>query len=620
MNYLRKRFSTIVSALVYSIIQDINIRSPHGSKNAVVSFVLEQHKRMPRYLGLPLFWLTLLFDLSGYLFFFKPFYTNDLGKRFSLINFLRKSRLGPPRDFIRFFYSLAIIGWADPYVQASVGNEEQLPTKLKSDSGGDMQVRRFDVVVIGGGPGGVVSATLLAEAGFKVCLLEEGKNLSLQSAIPFTAMEMVQKYRNGGLTLAFGNPKITYVEGRCVGGGSEINSGLYHRTPRAILDSWTNKFDLRDVSDEDLVEFFEACEEDLTISKMPPGEIPKASLMLKKGADLLGWECLEIPRWFAYNTDPNDGKSIQGQRQSMTKTYIPRFLKSGGVIVSDIRAVGIKKKSNTWIVKTKSRGSKRVEFGCENVFIAGGAIGTPSLLAKSGLKGVYGNSLQVHPTIKIVALFDEEVNGENMGVPVHQVKEFSSRFSFGCSISSVPYLQLAMLDYPSETSLVDTSWRKMAIYYAMITPSGVGSVKNLPFFSDPLITYTLTKDDLINLSEATRKLSELLFTAGAKKLFPSISGMKPLLQKDDLASIPAVLPRSDINLMTIHLFSSCPMGENRERCTVNSYGKMHGYDGIYISDASILPSAPGVNPQGSIMAFARRNAMNFIKEHGIIKR
>ena len=53
---------------------------------------------------------------------------------------------------------------------------------------------------------------------------------------------MVQKYRNGGQTVALGANKIAYVEGRCVGGGSEINSGLYHRTPPEILETWRKEF------------------------------------------------------------------------------------------------------------------------------------------------------------------------------------------------------------------------------------------------------------------------------------------------------------------------------------------------------------------------------------------
>ena len=33
---------------------------------------------------------------------------------------------------------------------------------------------------------------------------------------------------------------------------------------------------------------------------------------------------------------------------------------------------------------------------------------------------------------------------------MHQVKEFSPRISLGCSISSYPYLKLAMLDHPAQ--------------------------------------------------------------------------------------------------------------------------------------------------------------------------
>ena len=66
--------------------------------------------------------------------------------------------------------------------------------------------------------------------------------------------------------------------------------------------------------------------------------------------------------------------------------------------------------------------------------------------------------------------------------------------------------------------------------------------------------------------------------------------------------------------MTIHLFSSCPIGERQDRCVANSYGKVFGHEGLFISDGSMLPSAPGVNPQGTIMAFAHRNIEKIIAE------
>jgi len=77
--------------------------------------------------------------------------------------------------------------------------------------------------------------------------------------------------------------------------------------------------------------------------------------------------------------------------------------------------------------------------------------------------------------------------------------------------------------------------------------------------------------------------------------------------------LPAIVPQGLGNLMTIHLFSSCPMGEDQSKSAVNSFGQVHGHKNLFVSDASILCSAPGVNPQGTLMAIARRNAMHFLE-------
>jgi choline dehydrogenase-like flavoprotein len=97
------------------------------------------------------------------------------------------------------------------------------------------------------------------------------------------------------------------------------------------------------------------------------------------------------------------------------------------------------------------------------------------------------------------------------------------------------------------------------------------------------------------------------------ELYPSISGLPPLTTEDDLSLIPTQLPAGRTSLMTVHLFSSCPMGENRALCATDSFGRVHGAPDLYIHDASLLCTAPGVNPQGSIMALARRNTLHYLE-------
>jgi choline dehydrogenase-like flavoprotein len=75
------------------------------------------------------------------------------------------------------------------------------------------------------------------------------------------------------------------------------------------------------------------------------------------------------------------------------------------------------------------------------------------------------------------------------------------------------------------------------------------------------------------------------------------------------------LPRSLLSLTTVHAFSTCPIGEKVEHCAADSFGKIHGFENLYVNDASMLPDSPGINPQGTIMALARRNALHFADLH-----
>jgi choline dehydrogenase-like flavoprotein len=474
---------------------------------------------------------------------------------------------------------------------------------------------RAEVAVIGSGPGGAVTACLLAEAGRDVLLIEEGPAFPPGSVPEFSLDEMVTKYRNGGITVGLGPAKVAYVEGRCVGGGSEINSGLYHRTPPDVLARWRRDYRVAALDEADLRPHFEACERDLTISYLP-GAAPAASLKLHQGAERLGWRSLEVPRWFRYDATADPAAPAPWTRQTMSQTYIPRALRAGGWLIADTRVRSLRRDGSGWSLRCSTRAgggaTRGVQVNARTVFVCGGAIQTPTLLRRSGITRNVGNSLHMHPTVKIVARFPEPVNSARMGVPVHQVKEFAPRISFGCSISSPAYLALALIDHPERLQSIDREWTHMAVYYAMISGNGRGTLRVLPGFSDPLVRYRVTNEDLSELSTGIRRLGQLLLGAGAVELFPSIVGVAPIRTEAELEQIPSPLPKSRSNLMTIHLTSSCPFGEEARLCAADSFGKVHGVDDLYIADASLLCTQPSVNPQGSIMAIARRNAMHFL--------
>jgi len=253
-----------------------------------------------------------------------------------------------------------------------------------------------------------------------------------------------------------------------------------------------------------------------------------------------------------------------------------------------------------------------VEIEAEQVFVCAGAVQTPLLLRRSGITKNIGDSLAIHPMTKSVALFDEEVNHEQLGVSVHQVKEFSPQMGFGCSISSLPFLGLAMAGYDGHEGEIKSRWRHMAVYYGMNLGPHTGSVRPIIGQPDPLIRYNLSPEDLRELATAQRRLARMLLAAGARIVYPSIGGARPITREDQLSTIPAALTAGTANLTTVHLFSSCPMGEDQARCAANSMGQVHGTSNLFVNDASLIPTAPGVNPQGTVMALARRNTLHFL--------
>ena len=605
-------FEKTISALSYSLARGFDREEPPTTPrgyNDLVRFVLRQHTAMPDFLRTPMRVLTVAFGLAGLFWGGRFFHRLSPERRVRQLEWWGQAPFSFCRDFIRFHKTLVVLGVNDrPGVARGLADLEREPG-VASFFINTPERDRCEVTVIGSGPGGAVTACLLAEAGRRVKLCEEGEHRPLESCRPFSVEEMLQKYRAGGITVAMGSSKIAYVEGRCVGGGSEINSGLYHRTPPEMLARWRQEFQVDGLRDEDLTPHFLACEKDLSVGLLQT-PAPAASLKLHEGAARLNWKSMEVPRWFAYDETRAADGTLGGQRQSMTRTYIPRALQAGGELHPRTRITRLRREGSGWRVEGLEAGGRPVRFLSDAVFVCAGAVQTPALLLRSGISTNIGQSLQLHPTVKITAEFGGQVNFPGLGVPVHQVKEFAPRLSFGCSISSPPFLAVGMLDHPRHLDELVRHWRNAAVYYAMIAPVGTGTIRTLPGFAAPLVRYRLTAEDYLALGEGLQKLGQLLFAAGAIRQYPGLHGPR-LESPKDLARLARALPVS-AHLMTIHLFSSCPMGEDPKRCAASSFGAIPGVPNLFINDASLLCTAPGVNPQGSIMALARRNALKFL--------
>lgn len=454
----------------------------------------------------------------------------------------------------------------------------------------------WDVIVVGSGPGGAVVADRLTAQGARVLVLEEGPRIGPGEVGDFSPEQMRRAYRGGGLTGAVGRPAVAYAEARCVGGGSEVNAGLYHRPPRELLERWRAVA----VPDLDLDEVEQACrrvEADLAVTARPGGPAP-AGLVLARGAQRLGWAWEDVPRWL--------GGDHPQARRGMSSTLLARAEAAGAVVRAGHQVVAVRhERGRATGVRVRHQDGTVVDLPARTVVVCAGAIGSPVLLRRSGLlRGPV--RLGMHPMAKVVARFDEDVNTVPEVAAV-QVREFAPRMTFGSSASSPGMLAVGMLRTAEGAARVREQAPRLASYYAALSPLSRARILRAPLGGEPLVALHLARQDREALLQGLSRLTHLLLGAGATWVVPAADGAVAVRRAVDVHDLRA----EDLDLMSVHLMASLPLGG-----PLDGRGALRGTSGVHVADASVLPTPAGVNPQGTVMVLAHRVADAVIRTGG----
>jgi choline dehydrogenase-like flavoprotein len=472
---------------------------------------------------------------------------------------------------------------------------------------------KTDILIIGSGPAGSLSGyEILKKKKLKVIILEQGKQ-KRDFVKPYSSDEMDIGYYKSGLTPAFGRGNIVYAIANCVGGGSEINSGFFFNFPKHLLNSWKKKISF--LNYYELNKNINNIKKNLNIVLDKKNE-GLSSKVLLKGSKKLKLRSEAVPRWIKSSKINNKWSH---KRYGMTETYIKMFKKKGGIIIKEIRAkkiIKFAKNKNEEIVVECIKNNKKIFIKTKYLICCGGAIFTPLFLRKSNIKENIGDSLMMHQMTRVVAKFKNEINEDKFGVPIRQINHFKPKMTFGCSISGKEHLALWMSDENNLNQII-RNYKKYSIYYSLINSSSKGKVLDLPFLDEPYVFYNLSKNDLKNHFLGLKRLSRILFRGGAQEIFFSKGnlGNETKTSFKNYNEVVQFLENKKNyipEVSSIHLFSSVSMGKSREY-PLDSYGKLKKFTNIYVNDSSILPSTTGVNPQGIIMAMAKRNINNLVK-------
>lgn len=495
---------------------------------------------------------------------------------------------------------------------------------LRGEDASRSSTEAVDVCVIGSGAGGAVLAWEMAEQGRSVVLLEKGGyhpkedfNQKEEDMIPLL-------YKNAGLQFTVPSG-IAVAQGSCVGGSTVVNDAVCFRTPDAVLGWWEDQHKVEDISPSEMKHHFEMVESKISVAQVQPHELNKNNLVLKRGAEKLGWAAAPNSRNCKSCRQCGNCQigCFYGTKQSMLETYIAEAERDHGKVVkiyADTQADKlVRTGSRISGVKATIKGAGGRTFDlsvkAKVVVVAAGTIASSQLLLESGLdiNGQVGTGVAIHPSPAMIGDFDYEING-NQGIPMaYHCHEFSvlNTGNRGYMLEAVffaPYqfsLPIPGVDYEEKELM--SRYSHYALIGSLLQDESVGTVIK----GGPLayyLGYQLTPGDAALMVEGMKSAARALFAAGATKVLTSHRRRTVLNSENDLHLIDDRGVSSGISIGSGHPQGGNRMGGDPSMAVVDSYSKTYGFENLFVCDASVFPTSIGVNPQLTVMALATRAA------------
>lgn len=487
-----------------------------------------------------------------------------------------------------------------------------------------------DVCIVGSGCGGGVCAKVLAGAGMKVVLVEEGGYFRAEDLTQREddSYERMYQHRGG---LATEDLSFTILQGKTVGGSTTVNWTTSLRTPRFVLDHWANELHLDEYSYGELLPYFEKVERYLNIHPEPYERHNENNRIVYDGARALGYHVYSSGR----NVDGCIECGFCGMgcsydvKMSVNLTYIPDAEKAGARIISRARAENISINRDTKVVEGNLlenntdiiTGSFSVHAPI--VIVAASAINTPVLLLKSKLanaNGKVGATLTLHPTTAVLGLFDRIID-PGYGIPQSAVcDEFMNYRGDGGGywIEGVPvHPALAAISLPEfgerHRSIME-NYRHLGASIVLVKDTDSSGSVHVNEYGRPVIGFNLGDSDIQYIREGLETAARIHFAAGAREV-GTLHVRKTRIGSPDEISLKLSTARygpNEIVMYSAHPLGSCRMGIDPRSSVVKPDGETHEVPGLYICDGSIMPTSLGVNPQLTIFAMAEKIAEGIV--------
>jgi hypothetical protein len=569
------------------------------------------------------------------------------------------ARLGPIRQLHRSLTVLTKQTWIKitPSLRRVLG-VPRIPIGMKPGKGYEYEFIQFppgnepeiietDVVIVGSGCGGAVSAKNLAAAGNRVLVVEKAYHWS-PDHFPMAESDGWNHLFMNGAFISSDDTSLSIVAGQSWGGGGTVNWSASLQTQGYVRREWAAR-GLPLFTSADFQDSLDRVCDRMGVSTEFIKHNPANSLLLE-GARKLGWSHKPVPQ----NTGGNQhycGFCTFGcgscEKQGPSVSFLPDAARAGAQFIEGFHAEKIvfsneggkrvaSGVSGTWTSRDANGGvasapliTRKVMIKAQRVIVSSGTMQSPLLLLRSGLtNSQIGRNLYVHPVAVLGAIHKEDIKPWEGGILTAVVNEFENLDGKGHGVkleatNMIPSSWLIWLDWKGglQYKLDAAKLKHMTGYISLAKESDTGRVYPDPVDGRVRFQYTPSKVAKQHIMHGLLALAKIQYVAGASEIFTTIPGMRPFVrdlstpQSGDGINDPEFqawleeiklkgFPSPESVFVSAHQMGTCRMSATERQGVVDPQGRVWGTEGLYVTDASIFPSASGVNPMVTNMAIA----------------
>lgn len=516
----------------------------------------------------------------------------------------------------------------------------------------------YDVVVVGSGFGGSVSALRLVEKGYSVAVLEAGRRFGpddlpagtadIRSFLWAPALGML------GIQRIVPFKDVLVVAGAGVGGGSlnyantlyEPLEGFYRDQQWAGITDWRSE----------LAPYYDQAKRMLGVTTNPLET--DADRVLQKVAARMGvsgtYHPTEVGVFFGTPgetvADPffggagpartgciHCGECMTGCRHGAKNTLLENYLylaeRAGAEIRPETTVVSVRPlRSGGFLIETKKTASPRAKYRrtlrAEQVIFSAGTLGTGKLLHRMRAEGklprlspMLGRRTRTNSEALVGAFraradwqADPERYHATEGVAITSSIHTDERTHIEPVRYGKGYNAMGLLaTYATDGSSHVPRWRQW-VQHVGRNPRLLKEILDIRNWSERGMIL-LVMQDLDNA--LTTYWRRGLLTSRMSTRQDADSGANPTwiraahdareIAAEEIGGHPGGSHGEVFDVpLTAHFIGGCPIGESPETGVIDAYQRAYGYEGLHVVDGSALSANLGVNPSLTITAQAER--------------